>query len=72
MTGSLRLAHLLNGKMSVTCGYSRRNQPGLKPEHTEANVENALGRLAVAELAKRMAPPPITTESSTGQTHRTE
>ena len=57
MTGNLRLAAMLNGKMTPNSGNSRKNRPGLKPEHTEANMENSLGRLAVTELDKRMAPP---------------
>ena len=49
-----RFAMMLNGKMFKSSGDSRKNRPGRKPEHTEAQVYNGLGRLAVGEFDTRL------------------
>ena len=44
----------LNGKTFQNSGNSRKNRPGLKPEHTAAQVENGLGKLAQKEFDARL------------------
>jgi hypothetical protein len=60
MTGSLRLAAMLNARMRPTSGNSRKNRSGLKPEHTAALVENGLGKLAQKEFDTRIGITPKT------------
>ena len=51
---SLRLSMMLGGKLFPNSGDSRKNRPGRKPEHTEAQVYNGLGRLAINEFDTRI------------------
>ena len=51
---SLRLSMMLGGKLFPNSGDSRKNRPGRKPEHAEAQVYNGLGRLAVGEFDTRL------------------
>ena len=51
---SLRLSMILGGKVFPNSGDSRKNRPGRKPEHAEAQVYNGLGRLAVGEFDTRL------------------
>ena len=44
----------LNVKTHPVSGNSRKNRPGLKPEHTAAQVENGLGKLAQKEFDARL------------------
>ena len=44
----------INGKSFQNSGNSRKNRPGLKPEHTAAQVENGLGKLAQKEFDTRI------------------
>ena len=51
---SLRLSMMLGGKLFPNSGDSRKNRPGRKPEHTEAQVYNGIGRLAINEFDTRL------------------
>ena len=51
---SLRLSMMLGGKVFPNSGDSRKNRPGRKPEHTEAQVYNGIGRLAINEFDTRL------------------
>jgi hypothetical protein len=53
MTGSRRLAAMLNGKMTPNSGDSRKNRPGRKPEHFQAQT-HALAAIAQKELDARL------------------
>jgi hypothetical protein len=44
----------INGKTFRHSGNSKKNRSGLKPEHTAAQVENGLGRLASKEFDVRI------------------
>ena len=52
----------LNGKTFQNSGNSRKNRPGLKPEHTDAQVENGLGKLAQKEFDTRLGIVDVKTE----------
>ena len=54
----------INGKSFQNSGNSRKNRPGLKPEHTDAQVENGLGKLAQTEFDTRIGITPKTEEAS--------
>jgi len=44
----------LGARQFKSSGDSRKNRPGRKQEHTEAQVYNGLGRLAVGEFDTRL------------------
>jgi hypothetical protein len=49
----------LNGKTFQNSGNSRKNRPGLKPEHSAALVENGIGKLAQKEFDTRVGMPTL-------------